>query len=563
MLLRCWNRKSESLVLVTLVVFIVGPWSSLEAFNIFIHSYDKLDQKYGSFTDDMRHEMLNEVRKMFYFGYDSYMKYAFPLDELDPIHCVGRGPDHDNPGPDHDNPSNININDVLGDYCLTLVDSLDTLAVLGNVTEFHRAIQLVIEHVSFDKENNVQVFEANIRLLGGLLSAHMFMTDSPNLFGGDLKPSWYNGELLQLASDLASRLLPAFQESITGIPYPRVNLRKGLVDEGAETCTAGAGSLLLELGTLSRLLGDPIYETMARRANRALWSARAKNTGLLGNVINAKTGQWVGRLSGLGAGLDSYFEYLLKSYILFGEEEDFVMFNDSYIAFKQYLRRGRPHCNKGYGDHPLYVNVDMHSGNTYTYWIDALQASFPAVQRLSPDVAFYSLRPELVESTYLLYQATKNPFYLHVGKEILQSINTYAKAKCGYATVHDVTDMSLEDRMESFFLSETCKYLYLLFDTENPLNRQFHKYLFTTEGHLLPIGAKLRTKSWTEEDSSSPSFDPLEDSTSSVFFRNKTPSLKGNVTQPSCEAVDEARHYLMPLRTPYYLQLTESLGLKE
>lgn len=59
--------------------------------------------------------------------------------------------------------SNININDVLGDYCLTLIDSLDTLAVLGNVSEFHRAIQLVIDHVSFDKENTVQVFEANIR----------------------------------------------------------------------------------------------------------------------------------------------------------------------------------------------------------------------------------------------------------------------------------------------------------------------------------------------------------------------------------------------------------------
>ena len=42
------------------------------------------------------------------------------------------------------------------------------------------------------------------------------------MFGGDLRPSWYNGQLLQLAHDLASRLLPAFQKSITGIPYPRV-----------------------------------------------------------------------------------------------------------------------------------------------------------------------------------------------------------------------------------------------------------------------------------------------------------------------------------------------------
>lgn len=134
------------------------------------------------------------------------------------------------------------------------------------------------------------------------------------MFGEDLRPSWYNGQLLQLAHDLASRLLPAFQKSITGIPYPRVsnvfkrtpcpgsqkainnlifslakyvqvNLRKGTVDEGGDTCTAGAGSLLLEFGALSRLLGDPIYESMARRANRALWSARAKTTGLLGKIL--------------------------------------------------------------------------------------------------------------------------------------------------------------------------------------------------------------------------------------------------------------------------------------
>jgi mannosidase alpha-like ER degradation enhancer 1 len=57
--------------------------------------------------------------------YDNYMKYAFPLDELNPLECSGRGPDHDNP-------DNININDVLGDYSLTLIDTLDTLALLGN-----------------------------------------------------------------------------------------------------------------------------------------------------------------------------------------------------------------------------------------------------------------------------------------------------------------------------------------------------------------------------------------------------------------------------------------------
>ena len=71
------------------------------------------DRKYGHFSEEKRREALQMARHMFQFGYDSYMKYAFPADELNPIDCTGRGPDVDNP-------SNININDVLGDYSLTL-----------------------------------------------------------------------------------------------------------------------------------------------------------------------------------------------------------------------------------------------------------------------------------------------------------------------------------------------------------------------------------------------------------------------------------------------------------
>ena len=47
----------------------------------------------------------------------------------------------------------------------------------------------------------------------------------------------------------------------------------------------------------------------------------------------------------------------------------------------------------------------------------------------APDVKFYPLRPELAESTYLLYRATRNPFYLHVGRDILPSLNNHTKAK--------------------------------------------------------------------------------------------------------------------------------------
>ncbi|KAK6057322.1 hypothetical protein COOONC_05166, partial [Cooperia oncophora] len=125
-----------------------------------------------------------------------------------------------------------------------------------------------------------------------------------------------------------------------------------------------------------------------------------------------------------------------------------------------------------------------------------------------PDVSFYPLRPEFVESTYLLYQATKNPFYLHVGREILDSLNTRTRVRCGFATVHNVDDGSLEDRMESFFLAETMKYLYLLFDEDNPVNRHQERLLFTTEGHIVPVLQQFRNHSFLEpEDSTSDSDD--------------------------------------------------------
>ncbi|RCN44243.1 hypothetical protein ANCCAN_09761 [Ancylostoma caninum] len=88
--------------------FIASPWQ----------------RRYSTFSKADRMEALREAREMFYFGYENYMSHAFPADELDPIHCTGRGHDHGDP-------SNININDVLGDYSLTLIDSLDTLVVLG------------------------------------------------------------------------------------------------------------------------------------------------------------------------------------------------------------------------------------------------------------------------------------------------------------------------------------------------------------------------------------------------------------------------------------------------
>ena len=90
---------------------------------------------------------------MFYHAYNSYINNAYPYDELKPISCSGF--------------------DTWGSYSLTLIDSLDMLIILGNRTEFERVIKLIEKNIDFDKDINVSVFETNIRVIGGLLSAHL------------------------------------------------------------------------------------------------------------------------------------------------------------------------------------------------------------------------------------------------------------------------------------------------------------------------------------------------------------------------------------------------------
>jgi hypothetical protein len=113
-----------------------------------------------------------------------------------------------------------------------------------------------------------------------------------------------------MAHDLGKRLLPAFRHSLTGLPWARVNLRHGLGrTENMETCTAAAGSLLLEFATLSRLTGDTIFEVrvswleisesptrsivqeVARKALFALWNRRSPLS-LMGNTINVVSRMW-------------------------------------------------------------------------------------------------------------------------------------------------------------------------------------------------------------------------------------------------------------------------------
>lgn len=113
------------------------------------------------------------------------------------------------------------------------------------------------------------------------------------------------------------------------MPYGTVNLKYGVNRyETPITCTAGVGTFILEFGTLSRLTGNPHYERVALKALKALWKYRS-TLGLVGNHINIENGlnvflyiililgAWTATDSGIGAGVDSYFEYLAKAGLFF------------------------------------------------------------------------------------------------------------------------------------------------------------------------------------------------------------------------------------------------------
>ena len=105
---------------------------------------------------------------------------------------------------------------------------------MGDVQGFDTAVKNVLKFVTFSVNTRPQVFEATIRVLGGLLSAHIFASRPNQPF----HLSWYNDELLHMAHDLGNRLLPAFSTP-TGIPYARVSVF-GISDSPVLTAMLGS-----------------------------------------------------------------------------------------------------------------------------------------------------------------------------------------------------------------------------------------------------------------------------------------------------------------------------------
>src|SRR6185503_18164890 len=172
------------------------------------------------------------------------------------------------------------------------------------------------------------------------------------------------------------RLLPVF-ESPTGMPYMYVNLKTGKAT-GAKSNPAEIGTLLLEFGTLGRLTGKAVFYDKAKRALTALYQRRSK-IGLVGEEIDVETGEWTNPTSHVGGAIDSYYEYLLKCEVLFGDRECGRMWRESVRAVHTYL------ADEAAGG-LWYGEADMTTGRRTATHFGALHAFFPGVLALGGDL---------------------------------------------------------------------------------------------------------------------------------------------------------------------------------
>jgi mannosidase alpha-like ER degradation enhancer 2 len=347
-----------------------------------------------------------DVRSEFLHAWRGYKKYAWGHDDLKPL-------------------SKSYHDWYAQPHLMTPVDALDTMILMGLKDEAANTRKYITQNLSFDKDIYVQNFEITIRLFGGLLSSYQLTGDK---------------RLLSLAVDLGIRLLPVF-DSPTGLPYRFVNLKTGKVRD-AKTNPAEAGTLLIEFGTLSKLTRRPVFYQKAKRALVEIYKRRSP-IGLVGTWINVETGQWTNTDSHISGAIDSYYEYLLKCWLLFDDQDCKRMWRDSIAAINKYLA---DELERQTGPHEVelwYGHADMNTGVRTATTYGALDAFFPAVLALSGDIdraarlqassrkmwrqsgiepeeidyqkwevvsPGYPLRPEIIESTYYLHHyATLGP----------------------------------------------------------------------------------------------------------------------------------------------------------
>eukprot|EP01062_Namystynia_karyoxenos_P061527 TRINITY_DN5387_c0_g2_i1.p1 TRINITY_DN5387_c0_g2~~TRINITY_DN5387_c0_g2_i1.p1 ORF type:complete len:936 (+),score=370.41 TRINITY_DN5387_c0_g2_i1:100-2808(+) len=424
---------------------------------------------------------------------------------------------------------------------ISIVDSLGTLWLMGLREEFEKARQWTENGgLNYNAAGGVSHFEATIRYVGGLLSAY------------EMSGEKHYG-LVRKAEELVERLLSAYR-GMSGIPKSQVNLRTRATSNWA---WAKGGAVLaefmtiqLEFRTLSYHTKNPLYDMRAQWVTDVIMDkcAEDKLCNTFYDIANDRFFQGSFTRVCLGAHGDSYFEYLLKQHLLTGQREDqyrrwweesavnlvnkvAVEIPGVALVLTEGRRTGDPNvftkshnmehlaCFAGgmyglgalvYEDSPnrellmrAAVNLTDTCRMMYSAWDSHIGPEVATIrpEGISTGVAHYLLRPEYVESLFLMWRITKDQRYRDWGWDAFYGMykNCRAPGSGGFSGVKDVRKMPCvhDDVQQSFFLAETLKYLFLLFadDSITPLDR----WVFNTEAHPLRIRERNPHDLWPSE----------------------------------------------------------------
>ncbi|KAM4701555.1 LOW QUALITY PROTEIN: mannosyl-oligosaccharide 1,2-alpha-mannosidase IC [Discoglossus pictus] len=443
-----------------------------------------------------------KVKEMMQFAWYSYKQYAWGENELRPLTKDGH------------------FGNLFGGLKgATIVDALDTLFIMDLKEEFEDAQKWIEDSLDLNVNGEASLFEVNIRYIGGLLSAYF-------LSGKEI--------FREKAIGLGLKLLPAFSTP-TGIPRGIINLGNGLNwswgwASAGSSILAEFGTLHLEFLQLSELSGNRVFSEKVTTIRKIL-NKIEKPQGLYPNYFSPVSGNWVQHHVSLGGLGDSFYEYLIKSWLMSARQDNEAkaMYYEALEAIEKHLIKrssgGLTYIAEWRGgilDHKMehltcfaagmfalgakdapekkkghYMDLAAEIANTcHESYVRAETKLGPEVFRFDAGAEatsnrlserYYLLRPEVVESYLYLWRLTHDPKYREWGWEIVQALDKYCRIETGFSGIRDVytTSPNHDNVQQSFFMSETLKYLYLLFSEDDLLSLE--DWVFNTEAHPLPI----------------------------------------------------------------------------
>ncbi|GMY38398.1 mannosyl-oligosaccharide 1,2-alpha-mannosidase MNS1 [Fagus crenata] len=433
-----------------------------------------------------------KVKEAMLHAWGSYEKYAWGQDELQPQSKNG-----------------VNSFGGLG---ATLIDSLDTLYIMGLEEQFQRAKEWVANSLDFNKDYEASVFETTIRVVGGLLSAYDLSEDQV---------------FLNKARDIADRLLPAW-DTPSGIPFNVINLAHGRAHNpgwtGGESILADSGTEQLEFIALSQRTGDPKYQQKVENVIAQI-NKTFPDDGLLPIYISPHRGTSSYSTITFGAMGDSFYEYLLKVWIQ-GNRTSAVkhyreMWEKSMKGLLSLIRKTTPSsftyiCEKsgdslsdkmdelacfapgmlalgssGYGPDGSQKFLSLAEELAWTCYnfyqstptkLAGENYFFHNGQDMSVGTSWNILRPETVESLFYLWRLTGNKTYQEWGWNIFQAFEKNSRVESGY--------VGLKDKLSNIFI----------FFSHPPSVIPLDEWVFNTEAHPLKIVTRNDVGSFGKSD---------------------------------------------------------------